>query len=244
MEHRRGLYRLSMRLSERGCGEWSRLCWPDLTWPGALKLVVGLTRGGGGWLWQVWGRQSTRSVDFLPVAIAVRNGASTSLRYLKRSQNVSLAFLRDLFSIAHYQDERGAAWHHLEWIQAERNTADIFTKPISGEVFRRHCHGLGLVQGDILFRFEIALKKIEWKLRAGPKEAITKVAAAAKRIGIRETDEQNLELINTILIVICKKRPAAATTAAAGAMLLGGPSESYELTSRNETGGFSSPTET
>ena len=77
-------------------------------------------------------------IDNEVARIAVRNGASPSLRYLKRAQNVSLAFLRDLFSTENHQDADGNALHLLDWIQTESNTADIFTKILARTLFERH----------------------------------------------------------------------------------------------------------
>ena len=73
---------------------------------------------------------------------AVSNGASAALRYLKKTQRVSIPFLHQVF---------GTAANQLNYVDTGSNVADLFTKFLSTSQHQLFCGMLNLVSFSSVF---------------------------------------------------------------------------------------------
>ena len=75
-------------------------------------------------------------VDNTSAIANIRDGQTNVLRYMKKTQRVSISFLHAVFSTGN---------NVLGYVQSWLNTADIFTKFLSASLHNRFCADLGLV---------------------------------------------------------------------------------------------------
>ena len=73
--------------------------------------------------------------DNQPSITSIKNGASQNLRYMKKTQRISIPFLHDIF-------EDGS--NEIDFVATEENIADLFTKFLSVGVHWKHSRALGL----------------------------------------------------------------------------------------------------
>ncbi len=70
---------------------------------------------------------------------AIRSRLSKEMKYIKKHHGVSIAFLHDCMDPAKHHGRQA------QKIDGTLNTADIFTKPLDSDTFRRHRSELGLL---------------------------------------------------------------------------------------------------
>ena len=73
--------------------------------------------------------------DNQPSITSIKNGASQNLRYMKKTQRISIPFLHDIF-------EDGS--NEIDFVATEENIADLFTKFLSVGTHWKHLRALGL----------------------------------------------------------------------------------------------------
>ena len=73
--------------------------------------------------------------DNQPSITSIKNGASQNLRYMKKTQRISIPFLHDIF-------EDGS--NEIDFVPTAENVADIFTKFLSVGTHWKHLRELGL----------------------------------------------------------------------------------------------------
>ena len=78
---------------------------------------------------------SSHFEDNQPSITSIKNGASQALRYMTKSQRVSIPFLHEVF-------HDGS--NEIDFIVTENNIADIFTKFLPAGLDWKHLRALGL----------------------------------------------------------------------------------------------------
>ena len=137
----------------------------------------------------------------------------------------------------HIRELRARNIVDVRFVKSEHNTADMFTKALSSELFRRHGESLGLVGVETLMAYKTVNPKVDWKPRTGPKEALRKVAAAARSVQEWADDENVREMAKLLYKALCNKRAAGAAAAATGTYVATttGMSEGPVTTAMNST---------
>jgi hypothetical protein len=108
----------------------------------------------------IFNQRMTASVNTDNTAIekAIEAGFSVKLRYIKKTQRVSLARLHEIFypdqdNKANPQKDESDLYMRLERVATKSNIADIFTKDLHGREFIKHQEGLQLVSlGKVVFK--------------------------------------------------------------------------------------------
>ena len=85
----------------------------------------------------------THLEDNQPSITAIKNGASQALRYMSKSQRISIPFLHDVFTE-----------NDLDFVCTAENIADIFTKFLPVATHWKHLRGLGLRRFSEIFGYE------------------------------------------------------------------------------------------